>query len=407
MAPSGGNQLLSINAGSTSIKFALYRQAPNAEPVLSGAIENIGQVHSRFRVAGAAGDTFERRFAIPETVTAVSVLVDWLIERLPPSALAAVVHRVVGVAGPATTERISTPMLARLYSAMHCNPGHLPQEIRLIETMRRHFPGAAHLACYDSGFHTDMPDVARRLPIPRAYDALGIRRVGFHGLSCAWLLRALAATAGPAAADGKVVIAHLGGGASVTAVERGRSRDTSMGLTPAGGIMMGTRSGDLDPGLAWHLARSEKLSQADFQHMINHQSGLLGVSGRSADIRVLLEQEGHDSAAAQAVDMFCYQARKSICAMAGAIDGIETLIFAGGVGEHASAVRLRICTGLRHLGLALDPMRNLAGAGVISTDASRVSVRVMHSDEQCMMAEEARLWLTSAAATTGEDTGHD
>ena len=221
MATPGGNLVLTINAGSSSIKFALYPLAPGLTPVCQGAIADIGEAHSRFYVNGSAGDTFERRFPIPETVTAVNVLVDWLTERLAPASVAAIAHRVVGMASAATTECIGAATLARLYDAMHCDPGHLPQEIRLIEALRHHFPDALHLACSDSGFHASMPDRAARLAIPRAYHAQGIRRLGFHGLSCAYLMGALAATAGAAAADGKVVIAHLGGGASVTAVAAG------------------------------------------------------------------------------------------------------------------------------------------------------------------------------------------
>jgi acetate kinase len=203
-------------------------------------------------------------------------------------------------------------------------------------------------------------------------------------------MRSLAAVAGPATARGKVVIAHLGGGSSVTAVENGMSRDTSMGLTPAGGIMMGKRAGDLDPGLAWHLARSEQLSQSGFNRMVNHHCGLLGVSETSGQVRVLLERQATDARAAEAVEMYSYQARKAICAMAGAIDGIDTLIFSGGVGEHAAEVRARICSGLRHLGVALDPAFNRDDATVISAAASAVCVRVMHTDEQWMIAEETR-----------------
>ncbi|RSZ56370.1 acetate/propionate family kinase [Massilia atriviolacea] len=385
--------LLAINAGSSSIKFALFPSDPAGEPVFRGALSGIGGGHSAFAVQDGAA-SFTRHFPIPEHVTAVNVLADWLPGRLPAPGPAAIAHRVVhGVPGAAPVRAIDAAMLAELFATVSSEPGHLPQELRLIELLRRHYPGSAHLACCDSAFHASMPAEAATLPIPHRYQALGIRRHGFHGLSCAWLIEQLARVAGPQAAAGKVLIAHLGGGASVTAVEHGLSRDTSMGLTPAGGMMMGQRSGDLDPGLAWQLARTEQMSQAAFNHMVHHQSGLLGVSGSSADLRELLASQGRDSRAAEAVAMFCYQARKTICAMAGAIDGVDTLIFAGGVGEHAPEVRARVCAGLSHLGVALDAGANEAGAALVSAPSSRVEVRVMRTDEEAMLAAEARAWL--------------
>ncbi len=404
MAIAHDARILVINAGSSSIKFALYGAAePAAEgnpaplqTVFKGAISHIGASDSSFSVQGDASDTFARRFAIPEHVTACSVLVEWLVGRLAPSALAAIAYRIV-YGGPdyGATQAIDADMLATLYGSASNEPEHLPQAIHLVDMLRRHYPALAHIACFDSAFHSTMPHVASALPIPRRYQALGLKRYGFHGLSCAWLIGELARVAGPEAAGGKVIIAHLGGGASVTALEHGRSCDTSMGLTPTGGMMMGTRSGDLDPGLVWHLARLDHMSAAGWNHMVNHQSGLLGVSDTSGDLQVLLAAQASDSRAREAVDMFCYQARKTICAMTGAIDGIDTLIFAGGVGVHAAEVRARLCNGLSHLGVTLDAPANEAGAPVISAPSGRVCVRVMHTDEEAMMADQARRLLAA------------
>lgn len=399
--------ILAINAGSSSIKFALFPVQAGAGALLRGAVSDIGSCASSFSVSGAAADTFTRRFAIPEHVTAANVLVEWLLGRLAGPALAAIAHRVVyGGPGTAAARPVDSALLDTLYGSVSSEPDHLPQEIQLIDILRRRYPGAAHVACFDSAFHATMPQAASALPIPRRYQALGLKRYGFHGLSCAWLMRDLARVAGPQAAAGKVLIAHLGGGASVTAVEHGRSCDTSMGLTPAGGMMMGKRSGDLDPGLAWHLARREQMSASGFNHMVNHQSGLLGISGSSGDLRVLLAAQADDRCASEAVEMFCYQARKTICAMAGAIDGVDTLIFSGGIGEHAAEVRARVCERLSHLGITLDAAANLAGAPVISAPASRVCVRVMHTDEEAMMAEEARALLAGAPGMQ-QERGHD
>lgn len=403
MASPHDAHLLAINAGSSSIKFALFKSESSLAMVFRGAISDIGSADSRFAASGSAQDTFERHLAIAEPVAATKILAGWLAGRLAPVCVEAIAHRLVyGGPGYAATQLIDVAMLAALQAASSSEPDHLPLEIGLIEALRGHYPGSAHIACFDSGFHTTMPAVAATLPIPRRYLGLGIKRYGFHGLSCAWLMRELSRLAGPQVAAGKVVIAHLGGGASVTAVEDGRSRDTSMGLTPAGGIMMGKRSGDLDPGLAWQLARREQLSQAGFNRMVHHESGLLGVSGTSADLRVLLARQASDSRAAQAVEMFCYQARKAICAMAGAIDGIDTLVFSGGTGEHSAEVRARVCAGLSHLGVLLDPASNEAGAPVISRPPGKVCVRVMGTDEESMMAAQARSLLAAAPAARKE-----
>jgi acetate kinase len=395
--------ILTINAGSSSVKFALFQRAPAPVAVFRGELSDIGGAHSKFAVRGGASDTFERRFAIPEHISAANVLVEWLLGRVPAATLAAIAYRVVyGGPGCAATREIDGAMLDVLYSNASSEPAHLAHEIGLMETLRRHYPDSAQVACFDSGFHAHMPAVAATLPIPRRYGALGLKRYGFHGLSCAWLMGELARVAGPRAAAGKVVIAHLGGGASVTAVEDGRSRDTTMGLTAAGGIMMGKRSGDLDPGLARYLARSEQMSPAAFQQMVNFQSGLLGVSETSADLRVLLASQADDHRAAEAVDLFCYQARKAICAMAGAIGGLDTLIFAGGIGEHAPEVRARICAGLAHLGVALDAGANADGADLLSDPAGKVCVRRMRTDEESMMVEETQAFLGAVSGACGE-----
>ncbi len=407
MSSANATHYLAINAGSSSIKFALYEAAPALAPVFHGSIDGIGSTEACFSVHGAPTDTLTRHFPIPEQVTAVNVLLDWLGERIAAGSLRAVAHRIVhGAPEYSRSEEIGDRMLGALHDATRSEPQHLPQEIRLIEALRRRFPDAAHIACFDSSFHATMPAVASTLALPHRFGAAGVRRFGFHGLSCAWMMRELARVAGAHAADGKVVLAHLGGGASVTAVVHGVGCDTTMGLTPAGGIPMGKRSGDIDPGLAWHCMRQEQMTPAQFNHMLNHESGLLGVSGRSADLRVLLGHEAHDSRCAAAVELFVYQTRKAICAMAGAIDGIDTLVFAGGIGENSAEVRMRICAHLGHLGVLLDPDRNSAQHSLISSHASGVDVRVMRTDEQWMLAEEARRLLAARAALPTEGALH-
>jgi acetate kinase len=260
----------------------------------------------------------------------------------------------------------------------------------MIDSLHLRFPAVPQIACFDTAFHHTMPRVARLIPIPRRYEAHGVRRYGFHGLSCAFLLDELERLAGRPVARGRVILAHLGGGASITAVRDGKSIDTSMGLTPASGLPMASRSGDLDPGLAWYLARTEQMNAAQFNHMVNHDSGLLGISETSGDMRTLLAAQEEDTRAAEAVAVFCYQARKTVCAMAGALEGVDTLVFSGGIGEHTPEVRARICQGLGFLGIELDPERNAQDAPVISSETSAVRVRVIHTDEQLIIAQHAR-----------------
>jgi acetate kinase len=254
------------------------------------------------------------------------------------------------------------------------------------------------VACFDTAFHRTMPRVARLLPIPRRYDAKGVQRYGFHGLSYAYLMEELARLGDPAATAGRVILAHLGNGASMAAVRDGKSIDTSMGFTPTAGLVMSARSGDLDPGLAPYLGRTERMTTKQFYEMVNHQSGLLGVSETSSDMRDLLAQEAHDIRAAEAVALFCYQAKKWIGAFAAALGGLDTLVFAGGIGENAPSVRARICDGLGFLGVELNESRNVESAGMISTDAGAVTVRVIRTDEDLMIARSVRAILNAGLA---------
>jgi acetate kinase len=266
------------------------------------------------------------------------------------------------------------------------DPEHLPEEILLTEAFHRRFPDLPQVACFDTAFHHDLPRVAQLLPIPRRYEAQGVRRYGFHGLSYAFLMGELARLAGTKAAQGRVILAHLGNGASLAAVHRGKSMDTSMSFTPTAGVPMSTRSGDLDPGLVWYLARTEHLDAKGFNEMVNLKSGLLGVSETSSDMRDLLKHETQDVRAAEAVALFCYEVKKWIGAFAAALGGLDTLVFAGGIGENAPVVRTRICEGLGFLGIQLEERQNATNEGVISAATSRVSVRVIHTDEEVMIA---------------------
>jgi acetate kinase len=281
---------------------------------------------------------------------------------------------------------VTQELLDELHRISPNDPDHLPREIELIETFRQRHPKLPQLACFDTAFHHTMARVAKILPIPRRFDAKGVQRYGFHGLSYAYLMEELARLGDPAATTGRVILAHLGNGASLAAVRDGKSIDTSMGFTPTAGLVMSTRAGDLDPGLAPYLARTEQLTTKQFYKMVNHESGLLGVSETSSDMRDLLAHEASDLRAAEAVALFCYQAKKWIGSFAAALGGLDTLVFAGGIGENAPLVRARICEGLGFLGIELNESRNAETAGVISCDASRVTVRVIRTDEELMIA---------------------
>ncbi len=377
--------VLAVNAGSSSIKFALHALRALPERIARGQVERVGSAAARLVVDGAQPDS--RAVDAQTPAAAADVLMDWLIRQPGAHTLAAVGHRVVH-GGPhyAGPQRITPEVVARIRELAPFDSEHLPAEIGLIEAFARRFPGLPQVACFDTAFHHDLPRVARLLPIPRRYEAAGVRRYGFHGLSYAFLVDELGRLGDPAAKSGRVILAHLGNGASLAAVRDGHSIDTSMAFTPSSGVPMGTRSGDLDPGLAGYLARTENMSAEQFSAMAGNASGLLGVSGISADMRDLLAQEDTDTRAADAVALFCYSVRKCIGAYAAALGGVDVLVFAGGIGEKAAPVRARICAELGFLGITLNDERNARHAALISPDDARVRVRVIPTDEERMIA---------------------
>jgi acetate kinase len=376
---------LSINAGSSSIRFVVYEMDNPPRRVLSGKIERIGLGGTNLSVGDASGAVSTRRIAASDHRTAASVLMGFLEAQAVFASVGAAGHRVVHGMRHSRPERVTQALLAELRRITPFDPDHLPREIAMIEEIRRRRPRLPQVACFDTSFHATMPAVARLMPIPRRYSAKGVERYGFHGISCSYLMEELGRL-DPSAAKGRVLLAHLGNGASLTAVQKGRSIDTSMGFTPASGLVMSTRTGDLDPGLSYFLARTEKMTPTRFQSMVNRESGLLGVSGTSPDLRDLLAREDRDPRAAAAVELFCYQVRKWIGSFAAALGGLDTLIFAAGIGENSPVIRGRICDGLGFLDIGLDRRRNAANAPVISADSRRVKVRVIRTDEELMIA---------------------
>ena len=400
--------ILTINGGSSSIKFALFEVGDSLKRILAGKIERIGLPQATFVVKGPDQvENFTRSIKAANHTEAVGVLMDWLEERIQRGELTAVGHRVVH-GGPKYSEpqRITPEMVAELHQLQPFDPEHLPEEILLTEAFFHRFPDLVQVACFDTAFHHDLPRVAKLFPIPRRYEAQGVRRYGFHGLSYAFLMEELARIAGTQAASGRVVLAHLGNGASLAAVHAGKPVDTSMGLTPTGGIPMSTRSGDLDPGLVWYLERTEKITAKKFNEMVNFHSGLLGISETSSDMQDLLERETTDVRAAEAVSLFCYQVKKYIGAYAAALGGLDTLVFAGGIGENAPKVRAQICDGLGFLGVELDETRNAQSAALISADTGRVAVRVIRTDEEYMIAKLVGRILGLGPASEERNTDH-
>jgi acetate kinase len=383
-ATSAQSAILTINAGSSSVKLAVYAGGAELICTLNGDLSGTGTNRARFS-ATCGEERVERAVEAPDHEAAANVVLAWLEEHGVLESVDGVGHRVVHGLAHAVPAPITAGLIAQLQQAVAYAPEHLPGELRLIEAIAKRKPHLPQVACFDTAFHSTMPRVARLLPIPRRYQTPGVRRYGFHGLSCEYLVDELTLMAGPQAANGRVLLAHLGSGASITAVKGGRSLDTTMGFTPAG-LVMSTRSGDLDPGLVLHLARTENMTPAQFDRMVHHESGLLGVSEISSDMRELLACEQTDARAADAVTLFCYQARKSIGALATVIGGLDTLVFSAGIGERSAPIRARICDGLAFLGIELDERRNQTDAPLISADSSRVAVRVIPTNEQLMIA---------------------
>ena len=378
--------ILTVNGGSSSIKFALFEPRNALRRILEGRVERVGLPGATLVMNGEASRAAEA----PDHAAALELLMREVEARIGRNRLAAIAHRVVH-GGPRFSEpqRLTREVIEALRRFSAFDPQHLPAGILLIEALQRRYPRLPQIACFDTAFHHDLPRVARLLPIPRRYEAMGIRRYGFHGLSYGFLMRELARVAGAQAALGRVILAHLGNGASLAAVLGGKPVDTSMGFTPASGVPMSTRSGDLDPGLVAYLALTEGIDARQFNELVNARSGLLGVSEISPDMRDLLEREAGDVRAAEAVAIFCYHVRKCIGSFAAALGGVDTLVFAGGIGERATAVRARICEGLAFLGIEIDEQLNTAGASVVSPGSGRVAVRVMRTDEEWMIAKLA------------------
>lgn len=380
--------ILTINGGSSSIKFALYQGRDILTLILSGSIKNISIKKSTFSFK--IENDNEKEIALPEVDDfhkAATYLLDWLESKLDFTTIKAIGHRIVQGMQHTEAVKISAELLEELQQICLYDPEHLPHEIELIEIFSKRFPVLLQVACFDTSFHTTMPHIAKLLPIPKKYFDRGIQRYGFHGLSYAYLVQKLQQIDANKTVKEKMILAHLGNGASLAAVKDGQCFDTSMGFTPASGLVMSTRTGDLDPGVAWYLMEVEKLTPEKFNHLINHESGLLGISGTSSDMKELIKNKDKDTRAKEAFELFCYQVKKNIGGYAAVLEGLEVLVFCGGIGEHSSEVRKQICTGLTFLGIELDEIKNKNNDPIISTENSKVTVRIIKTNEELMIAQ--------------------
>ncbi len=391
--------ILTINGGSSSLKFALFQSDQALERVLAGKFERIGQPNAQLKITKQSGaDPESRSVDAPDHAACIETLAQLLVEQTGSDPIAAIGHRIVhGGTHFSEPQRVSPELLTELKRISPFDPEHLPAEISLIEAFAQRYAQVPQIVCFDTAFHRAMPPVAKILPIPRRYLDQGVQRYGFHGLSYAYLLHELERVTDKPTAKGRIILAHLGNGASMAAVRDGKSIDTTMAFTPTAGLVMSSRSGDLDPGLVAYLAQTEGMTPAQFHHMVNYEAGLLGISETSSDVRDLLAHEKADVRAAEALALFCYQAKKWIGALAAALGGLDTLVFAGGIGENAPIIRARSVEGLEFLGLMLDPARNDKNGPVISTDASRVTVRVIPTDEEWQIAHSVQVILQEKA----------
>lgn len=393
--------ILTLNGGSSSLKFALFENTQTLTRQLSGQIERIGLPDAQLKVTHHATQQTEKQaVAAPNHAACVEPLAKVLAQHTDLAQLAAIGHRIVhGGSRFSEPTRLTAEVLTELRRISPFDPEHLPAEISVIEAFAQRYPQLNQIGCFDTAFHHTLPRVAKLLPLPRRYAKQGVQRYGFHGLSYAYLLQELSRMADQDAPNGRVILAHLGNGASMAAVRDGQSIDTTMAFTPTAGLVMSTRSGDLDPGLVAYLAQTEGMTPAQFQRMVNFESGLLGISETSSDMRDLQAQAKTDERAADAIAVFCYQARKWIGALTTALGGLDTIVFSGGIGENAPAIRAGICTGLEFLGLTLDEVRNGNNATVISADNSRVTARVIPTDEEWQIAH-----LVQGTVTGGRKT---
>lgn len=381
-----GSRVLTINSGSSSLKAASYEMGEKEALILAVEIDRVGISGSRMRITDAHGTTsLDQKSDLPDHSAALQAFFTWFEQHDSYQGLDGVGHRIVHGGHHREPQLITPDLITALEELVPIDPDHLPQAISGIRFVSRSYPALQQVACFDTAFHRQMPRVAQMYALPGHFYDEGLLRYGFHGLSYEYIMQELC-TLDRGLVNGRVIVAHLGNGASMAAIQGGKSIDTTMGFTPTEGLVMGTRSGDIDPGALLFLIEERRMTPQAVNRLINKKSGLLGVSGTSEDMQDLLERESTDPRAAEAVQLFCYRAKKYLGAYAAVLGGLDILVFTGGIGEHAAPIRERVCSGLEFLGIKIDAGRNRANAPVISSDDSRVAVRVVKTDEDLMIA---------------------
>lgn len=381
--------VLVVNSGSSSVKFAIFSGSEPQERLLSGAVERIGRGDGQLRVDDGSRDSLMvEQQPFRDHTRAIGAAIEAVTELFSGKDIVAAGHRVVH-GGPECdcAKRITPTLEAELRRFVSLAPLHQPHNLAGIEAVRSHLPDLPQIACFDTAFHQGRPRLSTLTGLPRALHDSGIRRYGFHGLAFEYVVEELRAR-GVNLASEKIVLAHLGGGASMCALSQGKSVETTTGFSTLAGLPMSTRPGDLDPGIVLHLMKELGWSVEDVEETLYNHSGLLGLSGTSSDVRDLLSQG--DSAAKEAIDYFCYQCRRQLAGLTAALGGLDRVVFSGGIGANSAEIRLRICTSLAYLGIALDERANHTGARLISSDAGSVAVEVSLTDEELMIARHVR-----------------
>lgn len=391
--------IVTVNTGSSSVKlavFAVRHGTLDKTPFLTISISNIGQQAALLQITQPPAPAQNQEVSAPNHIEASRLIIEQLAHIVAADSIMAIGHRLVHGGAKYTAPTVVEAIPEKEWALLsQLDPQHTPAAQQLISQFKKHFPDVPQIACFDTAFFRDMPQVAKVVPIPQKYYAEGVRRYGFHGLSYVSLLSTFREQAGDTAVNGRVVLAHLGSGASVTAVRGSSPIDTTMGFTPTSGIVMSTRSGDLDPNIFGFLHRQNGMSLDEFDHMVSSESGLLGVSTLTSDMYALLEAEENDSNAALAVELFVRDVKKSIGALAATLGGIDSLIFSGGIGEQSAILRARICHGLEYMGIELDDDVNMKHSFLISSRHSRTGVHVIPANEACVIATEThKLLLT-------------
>ncbi|MFZ1023008.1 MAG: acetate/propionate family kinase [Thermoplasmata archaeon] len=398
MTPAAAPIIAAINIGSSSIKFALFRRSangPHVEQIASAKLEQIGSSYGSITIRNEAGQaTRSRRLRTNDPSSAMDELLSWIESSEYNDRISAIGHRIVHGGRRFSAPQPVTPALVRAMRRLVAfDPDHLPAELEGIHAVHQRIPHAFQVACFDTAFHRTMPRVAQLYALPRRWAVEGVIRYGFHGISCEYIVGALAALDARGRLPPRLIVAHLGNGCSMTAIRIGRSVETTMGFTPTGGLVMSTRPGDLDPEVVVYLAQHFRQPLAQLTRFLNRDAGLLGISGTSGDLRALHRRAPRDRRAREAVDLFCYQAGKALGSLTAALGGLDALVFTGGIGENDPEVRERICAFGHHLGVRIDPRRNATNRPIISSGASTVTVRVIPTDEERVIAAHTlRLW---------------